>query len=74
MERLLYDLPCIIAGTYKRQKKTHRNRIINWFFKKIYGYEDVSYMSEGPDVILFENKLIFKDIATMEKLLEGIEE
>ena len=74
MNELLFDTPCIIAKQIKRQKKTSKYRIINWFYKKIYGYEYESTMPEGTDIICFDGKFIFRNKETFEKITKAYEE
>lgn len=72
MNELLFGTPCIIADQIKRQKKTSKYRLVNWLYKKIYGYEYESTMPEGTDVIYFESKLIFRDKETFDKVKEQV--
>ena len=72
MNELLFGTPCIIAQQIKRQKKTSKYRIINWFYKKIYGYEYDSTMPEGTDMICFDGKFIFRNKETLDKVKEQI--
>ena len=61
--------PCIIAS-HKKQKKTSKYKLINWLYQKIYGYEEVSSLPEGTDVIYFDGQLIFRNRAVFERLME----
>ena len=71
MNKLLYGTPCIIAKQIKRQKKTSKYKLLNWFYKKIYGYEYESTLPAGTDVIWFDNKLIFRNQEIFDKLKKG---
>lgn len=71
MNELLYGTPCIIAKQIKMQKKTSKCKLLNWFYKKIYGYEYESAFPVGTDVIWFDNKLIFRNQEVFDKLKEG---
>lgn len=73
MNELLFGTPCIIAQQIKKQKKYSKYKIINWFYKKIYGYEYESTMPEETDVIYFENKFIFRDKETFDKMAKAYE-
>lgn len=35
----LFGYECIVANQIKKQKKTNKCKIINWFYKKVYGYK-----------------------------------
>jgi len=74
MNELLFGIPCIIAQQIKKQKKYSKYKIINWFYKKMYGYEYESTMPEGTDVIYFENKFIFRDKEAFDKMAKAYEE
>lgn len=72
MNELLFGTSCIIAQQIKRQKKTSKYRIINWLYKKIYGYEYESTMPEGTDMIYLGNRIIFRNKETFDKVKEQI--
>lgn len=74
MNELLFGTPCIIAQQIKKQKKTSKYRIINWLYKKIYGYEYESVLPEGTDIIYFDEKFIFRDKETFGKMAKAYEE
>lgn len=65
-----YGRECFIADTYKTRVKTHNNKIIDWFYKIIYGYEKKSYLENvtNGDVVALGDSLIFKDKKTYEEL------
>lgn len=65
-----YETECIIAPQIKRQKKTSRYRIINWIYKKLYGYEYESTIQS--DVMMFDGKLMFKDQETYNRVKDSI--
>lgn len=66
---LLFGYECVVAET-KKQKKTSRYKIVNWLYKKIYGYKYESLLPDGTDVVVLDNKLIFRDEATFNKVKE----
>lgn len=61
---------CIIAPQIKRQKKTNKYRVINWIYKKLYGYEYESTIKS--DVMMFDGKIMFKDQETYERVKDSI--
>ena len=63
--------PCIIAS-HKKQKKTSKYKLINWFYKKVYGYEEVSSLPEGTDVIYFDGQLICRSHEVFNKIVKEI--
>lgn len=65
-----YGRECFIADTYKTRVKTHKNKIIDWFYEKIYRYEKKSYLENvtNGDVVALGDSLIFKDKKTYEEL------
>lgn len=65
--------PCIIAQQIKKQKKTSRYKIINWFYKKIYGYEYESILPEGLDIVYSNGALYFKDKETFNRMAKAYE-
>ena len=68
MNELLLGVPCIIAEQIKRQKKTSKYKIINWIYRRIYGYEYESTLPSGTDMIYFDGKYIFRDEETFNKV------
>lgn len=66
----LFGYECIVANQIKKQKKTSKYKIINWFYKKVYGYKYESPLPDGTDVVVFDNKIIFRDEATFNKVKE----
>lgn len=70
MVESLFGYECIIAEQIKKQKKTSKYKIVNWLYKKIYGYEYESPFPDGTDVAVFDNKIIFRDQATFNKVKE----
>ena len=69
---VLIGYECIVANQIKKQKKTSKCKIINWFYKKVYGYKYESLLPDGTDVIVFDNKIIFRDEATFNKVKKQI--
>lgn len=68
----LFGTPCIIAS-HKKQKKTSKYKPINWLYKKLYGYEEVSSLPDETDVMYFDGQLIFRSHSVFERIMEGIE-
>lgn len=64
--------PCIIAS-HKKQKKTSKYKLINWLYKKVYGYEEVSSLPEGTDMMYFDGQFIFRSHAVFERIIEDLE-
>ena len=73
MNELLFGKPCIIAQQIKKQKKYSKYKIINWFYKKMYGYEYESVLPEGTDMIYLGNRIIFRNKETFDKVKEQID-
>lgn len=70
MEPMFFmGMRCMVAS-YSAQRKTSRNRLLNWIFKKIYGFEEKSYLPDGVACIKVENVFWFRDKETLEKVLE----
>ena len=59
----------IKMASYTQQKKCHKNILINWIFKKLYGYEEVSYLPDGTDIIFTNNTIYVRNLEAL-KLLE----
>lgn len=74
MNELLFGIPCIIAQRMKKQKKTSKYKIINWFYKKIYGYEYESALPEGTDIMYFNEKFYFRDKETFNRMAKVYKE
>lgn len=62
-------LPCT-----KVQVKTHRNRLINWIFKKMYGYRNEYILSEDNPAVVVGNTIYLRDEQTYELLKECCDE
>ena len=67
----LEGMSCIIAST-KIQKKTSKCKLINWLYKKIYGYKEVSSLPEGTDMIYLDGQLIFRSQEVFDKTTKTI--
>ena len=63
---------CIIAHQMKKQNKTSKYKIVNWVYKKVYGYKYKSTFPEGIDVVMIDNKLIVRDRETFDKIKNNI--
>lgn len=68
MMKSLFGYECIVADQIKKRKKTSRYKIVNWLYKKIYGYKYESLLPDGSDVVVFGNKIMFRDEATFNKV------
>lgn len=66
MHEPFLGIPCIIAQQIKKQKKTSKYKVINWIYKKIYGYEYESVLPEGTDMLYFNGSIIFRNEETFE--------
>ena len=69
----LFGMPCIIASQHIRIKVS-KYKLIDWLYKKIYGYKEEVIFPEGASVILFDNKLYFRDKATFDRMAKAYEE
>jgi hypothetical protein len=65
----LFGMTCIIASQHTRVKVS-KYKLIDWLYKKIYGYKEEVIFPEGASVILFDNKLYFRDKATFDRLVK----
>ena len=68
VNELLFGTLCIIADQIKIQKKTSKYKIVNWLYKKIYGYKYESTMPEGIDIVCFDNKIVFRNKEIFEQV------
>ena len=73
MMKSLFGYECIVADQIKKQKKTSKHKIINWFYKKVYGYKYESLLPDGTAVVVLNNKIMFRDDATLNKIKDLIE-
>ncbi len=70
----LYGIPLIenknlIIPAGIRQKKTHKFKLINWIFAKLYGYESV--FKPDPNIVFDKiNRRIYGHPETLKKLIE----
>lgn len=69
----IMGMRCLVVGTYKAQRKTSRNRLLNWIFKKVYGFEEKSYMPDGVDCYYLKtgNVILFRSKEILERVLEN---
>ena len=63
----LYGMNCTIGPSIKKQVKTSRNRLLNWLYKKLYGYIDEPIQEIPVVIIPSKNKVIFRDEETFNK-------
>ena len=70
MKETLYGMRCIIAPSFKRQVKTSRCKLINWIYKKVYGYVEESVQEQDIIHLPYMNQLIFKDKETFDRVKE----
>jgi len=59
LERL-YGHTCIILPSYKAQKKAHRNKLINFIYRIVYGY--VTRYAIDQDMVVVGNIIYFKNM------------
>lgn len=72
MEPIFFMGMRCMVGSYNAQRKTSKIRLLNWIFKKIYGYEEKSYLPDGVAWIKVENVLWFRDKETLDKVMEVV--
>ena len=70
MERCLVGKPVVVANNYKQRVKTHKNKIIDWFYEKIYGYEEKSFLDDNQVVVL-KDYIMVSNEETCRKLFES---
>ena len=68
---MAWETECIIAPQIKKRKKTSRYKLIDWIYKKLFGYEYESAIQS--DVVLFDGKLMFRDQETYDRAKAAIE-
>lgn len=73
-DKLFYGMQCVIAPSIKRRVKTSRFKILDWIYKKIYGYVEESMIESDMIHIPWENKIMFKDKETMDRVMKIISE
>lgn len=66
--RFFFGIECVVAPQIKRQKKTSRCKLINWIYKILYGYEYISTLPNGVDVIYIEDKFMFRNKEVLDKM------
>ena len=67
---MLFGIPCVITDQIKMQKKTSKYKIVNWLYKKIYGYKYESTMPEGTDIVCFDDEIVFRNKEVFDKVEE----
>lgn len=70
MQRCLVGKPVLVANSYKSRVKTHKNKIIDWFYEKIYGYEEKSFLYDNQVVVL-KDYIMVSNEETCRKLFES---
>lgn len=68
---MAWETECIIAPQIKKRKKTSRYKLIDWIYKKLFGYEYESAIQS--DVVLFDGRLMFRDQETYDRVTAAIE-
>lgn len=68
---MAWETECIIAPQIKKRKKTSRYKLIDWIYKKLFGYAYESVIQS--DVVLFDGKLMFRDQETYDRVTAAIE-
>ena len=67
---MLYGMQCVIAPTFKRQVKTSRCKLLNWIYKKAYGYVEESYLECDMIHLPLSGQIVFKDKETFNRIKE----
>lgn len=67
-----WETECIIAPQIKKRKKTSKYKLIDWIYKKLYGYEYISTLPDGIHAIHFDGKIIFRDQETYDRVKNSI--
>jgi hypothetical protein len=70
MKETFYGMQCIIAPSIKRQVKTSKCKLLNWIYKKVYGFVEESVQEQDIIHLPFTNQLVFKDKATFNRVKE----
>ena len=71
MNESLFGYECVIVNQIKKRKKVSKYKIVDWFYKIIYGYKYESPFPDGTDVVVFDNKIMFRDEETFNKVKNG---
>lgn len=58
----------------KVQVKTHRIRLINWIFKKLYGYTEKYMLNENTPAVVVGNTIYLRNESVYELLKESLGE
>lgn len=67
-----FETQCIIAEQIKRRKKTSKYKLIDWIYKKLYGYEYISTLPDGIYAMHLDGKIIFRDQETYDRVKNSI--
>lgn len=70
----LNGMECIIAPSIKRQVKTSRCKLLNWIYKKMYGYVEESVQEQDMIHLPWTNQIVFKDKETFNRVKEALNE
>lgn len=74
IDAMLYGMQCIIAPSIKRQVKTSRCKLMNWIYKKMYGYVEEPMQEQDIIYVPWTNQIVFKDKETFERVRTIISE
>lgn len=69
----IFGMPCVITS-HKKRCKVSNYKLIDWLYKKIYGYKEEVVMPEGVSVICFDGKFYFRDEETFNQMIKAYEE
>lgn len=72
--KFFYGVQCVIAPQIKRRVKTSKFKILDWIYKKVYGYYEESVIESDMIHLPWENKIVFKDRETMDRIKKSIDE
>ena len=60
----------IVIPPRKVQVKTHRNKLINWVFKKLYGYMNEYLLDEKTPAVIVDKTIYLRDESVLNDLKE----
>lgn len=69
----IFGIPCVITS-HKKRYRVSEYRLIDWLYKKIYGYKEEVILPEGASVVLFDNVLYFRDEKTFNRMAKMYED
>lgn len=69
----IFGIPCVITS-HKKRYKMSEYKLIDWIYKKMYGYKEEIIMPEGASVVYFDGVLYFRDEATFNQMAKMYED